>query len=504
MKVNEFINQYKNYPIIFMGAGMTQRYYKNAFNWDQLLSKLCFDLTADEERYLNLKYDNKNDLPLIASILEREFDETLKKDRNGKFKYINDVFFDRLKNGQPQCSRMKLYLSTIISELRIKDNVKDELDALINAKKNICSIVTTNYDSLVEDVLGFQPLVGNDIIMSNPYGAVYKIHGSVDRPDTIVLTKEDYHSFDLGSELIKAQLISLFIHNPIIFMGYSMNDNDIKSILETIFKYVEPNTELSERIQRNFLLVDYEYGLTNTIVEDYSITLQQNKSIRINKIRTDDFIGIYKAIAGIKLPISVMDIRKVEAVVRKICISDTADSIQVRITDDVDSLENKDTILAIGSEKTIKYEYLSTAEMVKLYFDIMDKKRVGVLSLIDKHNIQASQYFPIFGFITINADIRTANRLKTAQERKLNNYTARIKQSQQKKYSNIGDILSSDSIALTYKTDCIIWNVSNKNIKIEDFENYLRDYKDKTTTNYRKMLCLYDMMMYKDNGKTKW
>jgi len=311
------------------------------------------------------------------------------------------------------------------------------------------------------------------------------------------LTNEDYHSFDLGSELIKAQLISLFIHNPIVFMGYGMNDNDIKSILETIFKYVEPNTELSERVQRNFLLVDYEKGSANTIVEDYSITLQQNKSIRINKLRTDDFIGIFKAIASIKLPISVMDVRKVESVVRKICISDTSDSIQVRITNDVDSLENKDTILAIGSEKTIKYEYLSTAEMVKLYFDIIDKKRVGILSLIEKQNIQASQYFPIFGFATINADIRVATRLKTTQEKKLNNYIAGIKQSQKKKFSSISEIIASKNIALTYKTDCIIWNVSNNNISLDDLEGYLRTYDDKTSTNYRKMLCLYDMRKYK-------
>ncbi len=497
MKINEFINQFKNHPIIFMGAGMTQRYYENAYNWDQLLSKICQDLTGDEEKYLELKYKQKNNLPLIASILEHMYDDILEQDRNGRFKEINDTFFDRLKNGKPQCSRLKLYLSSIITALKIKDGIKDEIDALVAAKKNICSIVTTNYDSFVEDFLGFNPLVGNDIILSNPYGSVYKIHGSVDKPESIVLTKEDYESFDLGSELIKAQLISLFIHNPIIFMGYGMNDDDIKSILETIFKYVEPNTEASERIQRNFLLVDYEKGSTNNVIEDYSITLQQNKSIRINKLRTDDFTGIYKAIASIKLPISVMDIRKVESVVRRICISDTTDSIQVKITDDIDSLENKDTILAIGSEKTIKYEYLSTAEMVKQYFDIIEKKRAGVLSLIDKQKIQSSQYFPIYGFDKINPDIRTAGRLKTTQERKLISYFSRIKASSKKKYASINAIHTDEKIAQTYKDECVSWNVWKRNISIDEMEQYLKTYKNKTTTNYRVMLCIYDYMKYK-------
>ena len=48
---------------------------------------------------------------------------------------------------------------------------------------------------------------------------LYKIHGCVKSPKNIILTEEDYTSFDERYELIRAQLISLFIHNPIIFAG---------------------------------------------------------------------------------------------------------------------------------------------------------------------------------------------------------------------------------------------------------------------------------------------
>lgn len=499
MKVNEFINQFKNHPIIFMGAGMTQRYYENAYNWDQLLSKLCFDLFGEEETYLNIKYDEKKNYPVIASKIEEEYDKVLKRDRNGKFKHINDLFFDRTRRDAPQCSRMKLYLSEIISGLKIKGGIKEEIDALVKAKKNICSVVTTNYDMFVEDTLGFQSLVGNKIILSNPYGSVYKIHGSVDCPESIVLTKEDYDKFDLGNELIKAQLVSLFIHNPIIFMGYGMNDDDIKSILETIFKYVSPNTEESERIQKNFLLVDYEKGSINTQIEDYSITLQQNRSIRINKLRTDDFISVYKAIAGIKLPISVMDIRKVESVVRKICVANTSDSIQVRITDDIDSLENKDTILAIGSEKNIKikYDYLSIAEIIQKYFEIIDNNESDVLSLIDKQGVHPSQYFPIYGFSILNPNIKSSKTLKSLQPKKLQDYYNRIKKSAKKKCTSVKMVLEDTGITKTYKDDCIMWNVWNDNINLSDLELFLKNKTKKADTRYRILLCLYDYKKYK-------
>lgn len=496
MKIQEFINQFKNHPILFMGTGISLRYFEDSYTWDQLLAKLCTELYGDEEIYLNLKYKCKNDFPLIAAELEKGFDEILEKDRNGKFKPINDAFFERMKQGKPQCSRMKLYLSLLFDNLKVKDSMKEEIEAMEKAKKNICSIITTNYDKFVEDKLGFSPLVGNKIILSNPYGSVYKIHGSIDSPESLVITKEDYENYNIGNKLITAQLISLFIHNPIIFLGYGMNDDDIKAILETIFKYVIPNSEEAKLIQRNFLLVDYEKDSKNINVEDYSITLQQNNSIRINKLVTDDFSTIYSSIANLKLPITVMDIRKVETVIRKILVSDSDDAIQVRITDDVDSLENKDTILAIGSEKTIKYEYLSTNEMSKQYFDIIENRKTGVLTLIDKQKIQNSQYFPIYGFSTINKDIKAENRLKQLQDKKIRDCISRVHDNSKVVFSDINSIISDSRIAITYKDECVLWNVWENHIGVELLRDYLVAYSQKETTNYRKLLCVYDKKKY--------
>lgn len=484
-----------------MGTGISLRYYEDSFTWDQLLSKLCKELFGDEETYLNMKYEYKNDFPQLASELEKRFDEILKRDRNGKFKTINDIFFERIKNGESQCSRMKLYISSLLENLRIKGSMEDEINILIKAKKNICSIITTNYDNFVEDNLGFSPLVGNDIILSNPYGSVYKIHGSINQPESLVITSEDYAGFNLGNELIKAQLVSLFIHNPIIFLGYGMNDDDIKSLLEIIFKYVTPNSEQSKLIQRNFLLVEHEKESKNNFVEDYSITLQQNRSIRINKLVTDDFSSIYNAIANLKLPITVMDVRKVETVIHKILVADTDDAIQVRITDDIDSLDNKDTILAIGSERTIKYEYLSTNEMVKQYFDIIEKRKSGLLALIDKQKIQNTQYFPIYGFALINSDIQSIPRLKQLQEKKLRECVSRIHDSSKLVFSQISAIMQDSRVPVSYKDECIMWNVWNGYIDHKVMKSYLLSYSNKETTNYRKLLCVYDKKEYGTNNE---
>ncbi|MBP2660129.1 MAG: hypothetical protein H6Q69_3161 [Firmicutes bacterium] len=65
-------------------------------------------------------------------------------------------------------------------------------------------------------VIKFNLLIGNNILLTNPYGSLYKIHGCITEPIKTIITEEDYEQFEEKYELIRAQLLSLFIHNPII------------------------------------------------------------------------------------------------------------------------------------------------------------------------------------------------------------------------------------------------------------------------------------------------
>lgn len=192
--------------------------------------------------------------------------------------------------------------------------------------------------------------MGNKILLSNPYGAVYKIHGSTEDPSTIIITEDDYKKFDTKYELIRAQLLSLFMHNPIIFMGYSLTDNNIKNLLHTIFSYVDSSSDEAEKIRNNFLVVDRDEGNDSTEVSEYDIVVD-SKNIKVNKIKTDNFTAIYQALSGLRLPISAMDIRKVQDIVGDIYRG--TNGIKVEITEDLEKLGNSDKVLAIGSNKQL-------------------------------------------------------------------------------------------------------------------------------------------------------
>ncbi len=510
MNIKDYIANYKNHPILFVGTGISKRYLENSFTWDGLLKKIAFELNGDNEYYLDLKYkcrngDGEYDYSQIALHLENDFNKSLEEDRHGNFKIINDRFYEYMEK-DIHISRFKLYIAELLDDTSLKKEKKKELEEFRKIRKNISSIITTNYDTFIENTFEFIPLIGNNILLSNPYGSAYKIHGCISQPNEIVITEGDYSSFDKKYDLIRAQLLSLFIHNPIIFLGYSIEDKNIKKILKTIFSYVNPSSDIAAKIRNNFLLVEYEPDSEDTNISDYDIKLENFPLIRINKLKTDNFIEIYKAISDLHLPISAMDIRKVQNIVKEIR---EGGDIKVHITEDLDKLSNSDKVLAIGSTKTISYDYQTATEMMNNYFDIIDDENKQLLTLIDKQRIQSQQYFPIFAFSLINPSIEAIAKLKAQQISNLNKAIETIRKSSTRivqtidSNTTISDIFSNDDLTRTNKSPAILFAVMNSYITLNDLELFLKSCTDKSNSDYRKLLCAYDLRKYSDIPNTE-
>jgi SIR2-like domain len=496
MHINDYVSNYKNHPILFIGTGISLRYLNNSYTWDGLLKKISYDFTSNKEVFLDIKsqcYSNNNfSYEKIATQIEADFNNYIKLDRNGKFKLINDTFYRSMEKGVI-LSGFKIYVSSLLSTLDFKDEMKDEIVEFKKVRKNISSIITTNYDTLVENVFEFDPLVGNNILLSNPYGSVYKIHGCVSDPARIIITEEDYKSFENKYELIRAQLLSMFTHNPIIFLGYNIGDENIKNILKTIFTYVEPNSIEAEKIRANFLLVEYDKGSCSQEICEHDIDLQGFSTIRINKIKTDDFLSIYRALSNLSLSVSAMDIRKVQDVFMEIRLGG---SIKVNITENLDDIHNGDKIVAIGSVNTISYQYQTISELMSNYFKIIDESNFQLLKVLNKQRINPTQFFPIFGFSKICSEIEKSDLLKKQQKLKLISALASINISCKTDHKIIDKIVEDESITNSNKDSAILWSAYNAKLELEDVKQYLSQYIDKKCTSYRKILCAYDFKKY--------
>lgn len=498
MHIRDFISDFRNHPVLFIGSGFSFRYLTNTYTWNDLLCKICKDLWGNDEKYLDIKArctqpDGYCPFEQVATEIEKEFNDALEKDRNGYFKEINDIFYENMRT-DVILSRFKIYIAKLVGDLTLKDGVEEELNELKRARKNIGSIITTNYDQLIERIFEFNPLVGNDILLSNPYGAIYKIHGCVTDISKIIITADDYKKFDEQYELIRAQMLSIFIHNPIIFLGYGIGDKNIQQVLKTIFSYIPLNTPNAEKIRRNFLLVEYDKGSTNHEITDHDIVVK-GSNIRINKLKTDDYAELYRHLANINLPISAMDVRKVQSVVKEIY---AGGSIKVMITENIDDLKNSDRILAIGSDKTIKYQYLPVPEMIQNYFTIIEEANSSLISLINKQTISDTQYFPIYGFSTICKQIEKVEHLKSIQTNNLAKFIREKCNVKQHNHCSILDINNDESIAESYKHRAIMYGVSMGQISLDDVENFLKSVpiEKRKESDYRRLLCLYDKKKY--------
>ena len=498
MDIKNFIANFHNHPVLFIGSGFSFRYLENTYTWNALLSKICEDLWGNDEKYLDIKakYTESNGycpFDKVATMIEEEFNVALERDRNGKFSEINDTFYEYMRKGVT-LSRFKIYIAKLVGDLTLKDGVEEELNELKRARKNIGSIITTNYDQLIEKIFEFHPLVGNDILLSNPYGSIYKIHGCVTDISKIIITTNDYKKFDEQYELIRAQMLSIFIHNPIIFLGYGIGDENIQKVLKTIFSYIPLNTPDADKIRQNFLLVEYEAGSTNHEITDHDIVVK-GSNIRINKLRTDDYSELYRNLANINLPISAMDVRKVQSVVKEIY---AGGSIKVMITENIDDLKNSDRILAIGSDRTLKYQYLTIPEMVQNYFSILEEANSSLISLINKQTISDSQYFPIYGFAKICQQIDNVEHLKSIQTKNLEKFVQEKCNVRRHRHTSIADIEQDVSIAESYKHPAIMYGVNTGHISLEDVEKFLKNYPSdmRKKSDYRRLLCLYDKRKY--------
>ena len=61
---------------------------------------------------------------------------------------------------------------------------------------------------------------------------ILKAHGDVDRPDTIVLTADDYRKVIHSNEPFKSLFSALLMTRALLFVGYSLNDPDFRLLFE--------------------------------------------------------------------------------------------------------------------------------------------------------------------------------------------------------------------------------------------------------------------------------
>ncbi|XTR38143.1 SIR2 family NAD-dependent protein deacylase [Paraclostridium tenue] len=162
------------------------------------------------------------------------------------------------------------------------------------------AIITTNYDILIENIFSdkYRTVIGQQVIRKsevNKIGQIFKIHGCVTNPEEIIISSNDYDFFKKKQKHLSAKLLTYFIRHSTVFIGYSISDENIIGILRNIADMICIDDNLVE----NIWLVDWakdETGEGGRPPSDKVINLGHNKTIRVNYIRVNDYIELFKTL----------------------------------------------------------------------------------------------------------------------------------------------------------------------------------------------------------------
>ena len=242
----------ENSLTVFVGAGVSA--LSNAPRWSDMIDKMCDVLGQD--RKLHYSSDDFLQIPQI---------------------YFNEIN----RNKKQYYSFLNATLNTSALEI-------NEIHKMI-IKLKPASIITTNFDELLEDAAAAKcysmKVIASDNEVSEINGSrfILKVHGDL-KHQNIVFKEEDYLSYSDNFKLIETLLKSIFSTNTVLFIGYGLNDYNIKLIMnwsksllknkfnKPIFFYTD-NDELTDaqlkyHISRGLSVIDFHGYLSKAKYEN--------------------------------------------------------------------------------------------------------------------------------------------------------------------------------------------------------------------------------------------
>jgi len=291
-KIIETREKFPLQPIIFVGSGLSRRWV-NAPTWYGLLD-WAVENCPDVDKPIQYFIQQEPGLPEVAARIASQYQAWAWG--AGKSEFPSILF----EANVPADMYLKYSISRYIKGFgtQISAPYKEEAEAFSAMRPH--AVITTNYDQLLENVLpGYQPVLGAGLI-SAPFaniGEIYKIHGSVEKSSSLILTAGDYEEFAKKRKYLTAKLLTFFAEHPILFVGYSAEDANIRKILEDLNEAVEIRDGTIPNI---FFLTRPKDG---SPASEKILQVAPEKGVRVNAIEAADFSWVFKAF-GHNAPLS--------------------------------------------------------------------------------------------------------------------------------------------------------------------------------------------------------
>ncbi|HHY26610.1 MAG TPA: hypothetical protein GX523_07655 [Desulfitobacterium dehalogenans] len=538
-KILNKLDTFNTSPFLFVGTGISRRYL-GAENWKGLLDILAskaeqsdfpYQVFENEARQM-LKGINRDirteaDMyPLIASLIEEKFNPVWYKSED--YSEMRARYKDHaIKGTSPFKIAIADHFKDVSNNTITDGLLLKEVELLKElSKKSIGCIITTNYDTFLEDVFKEHIVyVGQEELFFSPIQGVseiYKIHGCCNKPETIIINDEDYIDFQNRNAYLASKLLTMFLEHPIIFLGYSISDKNIRTIFESVANClsVDNLSKLKERL----IFIERSRGDKDEI-STHSIEFSNKKKIEMTKISLKNFALLYEAIleSKTKSRFSLSVLRKIKSEIYEIVLNnDPKGKIALSgVNSEADFRNSQDIefVMGVGVARELALKGLTGIKAPVIFRDIIindlftnpsfnnDYFVEGALSDLLKFNANS---IPIYKYISkynkeIPLPLQVEKHIKNDYDSLLN--INLISQRENFPHTTISGLLRNyDDLTCLSK----IAVLKEEQIDIDDLYNFLKkmiqsypgllekdgNFKRNHSTGLKRLIKLYDWLVY--------
>ncbi len=419
---------FKKPPILLMGSGISRRYVAGAPNWRDLLIRIGkkigiedivpFENDAERKCRDSGLDPRSHRYPVLATEMQEYLDARLK---------AQEIMIEDLLNGEEldkyhsrSAEAIKIMAAAECSHLKIDPDspLSEEIGYLRMLPDIVPCVITTNYDSIIEDGLFenrfkvYSRVSDYYLSGSQGIGEVFKIHGTCEDPSTLVLTEEDYERFDKRASIVSAKILSVLCDYPMIIMGYSIEDGDVKKILDNLMSSLDDD-KLRE-LEKNIIFIEYASDVAGIEPSTWRVPFEDHVML-LKSFRTCDFAPIFKEIASMEASVSPATVRKIRQVVRTVQITEKSNNERYKAVgiDDITERDTDKLVVVITDYENIR----TLKSLPTMSTDSLMKIALGLAPCNgDPYNIvryfasygplmhNENAYIPIFHFMNLVSD----------------------------------------------------------------------------------------------------
>lgn len=522
-KIKDILLEHSTVPILFIGAGISRRYI-GLENWEGLLRIMANKSITSDYAYDMYMQKAKNigfDIGSYQKVAELIGNDLIEKwYTDDEFKDVREEYKEDIKSGT---SPLKIEIAKYIKDNsnHILDSIREEVDLLKEvSKKSIAGVITTNYDLLLENIIkDYKVFVGQEELIFSQLqgiGEIYKIHGCCTKPKSIVIDEEDYKKFNSNNQYLAAKILTLFLEHPIIFIGYSISDENIKNILKDIVRCL--SDENLSKLKRRLIFIEWDSTGSDEGISTHSILFDDDKSkdkksIEMTKIKINDYKILYRAMLENKSKYSAPILRNLKQDIYDLVLTnEPTTKMKVVGLEDDDNIDKIECVLGVGIISELGKKGYESFKAEEIYKDVvldnkdLDKDSV-VLSTLPDLLKQHSKSIPIYKYInesTIELPSIVAESVKTEFDQFLNK-TLKQRRQTLNLDCTINELLKAygDMKCLEYISLLKVEKIDVNELKeflidiLNRYPNLLTTEGTQTDrTNLKRLIRIYDWLVY--------